>query len=76
MIAMEGAVRDRGRAVQGIHFVSGVDEHIPIDVYIPGYSPPPQAPLVRSIMLQKKKNSEQQDLPVLGKHCFLLLVRQ
>ena len=50
--------------------VSGVDKYIPVDVYIPGCPPTPQALLNGLIVLQKKIDGERLDIPLLNKHGF------
>lgn len=54
VVAMGACASGGGPFKEGYNVVSGVDEYIPVDVYIPGCPPTPQALLNGLIMLQKK----------------------
>src|SRR6516225_5999986 len=45
-------------------------KYVPVDVYIPGCPPTPQALLNGLIMLQKKIDGERVPIPILGKSGF------
>jgi NADH-quinone oxidoreductase subunit C/D len=70
VIAMGACATGGGPFKEGYNVVSGVDKYIPVDVYIPGCPPTPQALLNGLIMLQKKIDGERLEIPVLGKHGF------
>jgi len=54
VIAMGACASGGGPFKEGYNVVSGVDRYIPVDVYIPGCPPTPQALLNGFITLQKK----------------------
>ncbi len=54
VIAMGACASGGGPFKEGYNVVSGVDKFIPVDVYIPGCPPTPQALLHGLITLQKK----------------------
>lgn len=54
VLAMGACASGGGPFKEGYHVVSGVDKYIPVDVYVPGCPPTPQALLNGLIMLQKK----------------------
>lgn len=54
VLAMGACASGGGPFKEGYNVVSGVDEYIPVDVYVPGCPPTPQALLHGLIMLQKK----------------------
>lgn len=54
VIAMGACASGGGPFKEGYNVVSGVDKYIPVDVYIPGCPPTPQALLHGLISLQKK----------------------
>lgn len=54
VVAMGACASGGGPFKDGYNVVSGVDEFLPVDVYIPGCPPTPQALLHGLIMLQKK----------------------
>jgi len=62
VIAMGACASGGGPFKEGYHVVSGIDKFLPVDVYIPGCPPTPQALLNGFIALQKK--IEQQSLAV------------
>jgi NADH-quinone oxidoreductase subunit C/D len=70
VIAMGACATGGGPFKEGYNVVSGVDKYIPVDVYIPGCPPTPQALLNGLIMLQKKIDGERLEIPILGKHGF------
>jgi NADH-quinone oxidoreductase subunit B len=58
VIAMGACASGGGPFKEGYSVVSGVDRYIPVDVYIPGCPPTPQALLNGLITLQKKVDTE------------------
>jgi NADH-quinone oxidoreductase subunit B len=54
VVAMGACASGGGPFKEGYNVVSGVDNYIPVDVYIPGCPPTPQALLNGLITLQKK----------------------
>jgi NADH:ubiquinone oxidoreductase subunit D/NADH:ubiquinone oxidoreductase subunit C len=70
VIAMGACATGGGPFKEGYNVVSGVDKYIPVDVYIPGCPPTPQALLNGLIVLQKKIDGERLDIPLLSKHGF------
>jgi coenzyme F420-reducing hydrogenase gamma subunit len=80
VVAMGACASGGGPFKEGYNVVSGVDRYIPVDVYIPGCPPTPQALLHGLITLQKKidtqsikqvrwydrQASDEVPLPVLG----------
>jgi NADH-quinone oxidoreductase subunit B len=54
VVAMGACASGGGPFKEGYSVVSGVDKYIPVDVYIPGCPPTPQALLHGLISLQKK----------------------
>jgi NADH-quinone oxidoreductase subunit B len=54
VVAMGACASGGGPFKEGYNVVSGVDRYIPVDVYIPGCPPTPQALLHGLITLQKK----------------------
>lgn len=58
VIAMGACASGGGPFKEGYNVVSGVDNFIPVDVYIPGCPPTPQALLNGLITLQKKIDTE------------------
>src|SRR5689334_16079375 len=62
VLAMGACASGGGPFKEGYNVVSGVDKYLPVDVYVPGCPPTPQALLNGLIALQKK--IEQQSLNV------------
>jgi NADH-quinone oxidoreductase subunit B len=58
VIAMGACASGGGPFKEGYNVVSGVDKFVPVDVYIPGCPPTPQALLNGLIQLQKKVDRE------------------
>jgi NADH-quinone oxidoreductase subunit B len=58
VIAMGACASGGGPFKEGYNVVSGVDNYLPVDVYIPGCPPTPQALLHGLITLQKKIDTE------------------
>lgn len=54
VVAMGACASGGGPFKEGYNVISGVDQYIPVDVYIPGCPPTPQALLHGLISLQKK----------------------
>jgi NADH-quinone oxidoreductase B subunit len=70
VISMGACATGGGPFKEGYNVVSGIDKFLPVDVYIPGCPPTPQALLNGLIMLQKKIDGEKLPIPLLGKHGF------
>ena len=58
VVAMGACASGGGPFKEGYNVVSGIDKFIPVDVYIPGCPPTPQALLNGLIALQKKVQGE------------------
>lgn len=58
VIAMGACASGGGPFKEGYNVVSGVDKFVPVDVYIPGCPPTPQALLNGLIALQKKIDTQ------------------
>jgi NADH-quinone oxidoreductase subunit B len=54
VLAMGACAIGGGPFKEGYNVVSGIDKYIPVDVYVPGCPPTPQALLHGLIMIQKK----------------------
>jgi NADH-quinone oxidoreductase subunit B/C/D len=67
VISMGACASGGGPFKEGYNVVSGIDKYLPVDVYIPGCPPTPQALLNGLIMLQKKIDGEKIDIPALGR---------
>jgi NADH-quinone oxidoreductase subunit B len=58
VLAMGACASGGGPFKEGYNVVSGIDKFLPVDVYIPGCPPTPQALLLGLIVLQKKIQKE------------------
>lgn len=58
VLAMGACASGGGPFKEGYNVVSGIDKYIPVDVYVPGCPPTPQALLHGFITLQKKIESQ------------------
>lgn len=58
VLAMGACASGGGPFKEGYNVVSGIDKFLPVDVYIPGCPPTPQALLHGLIILQKKIQSQ------------------
>jgi NADH-quinone oxidoreductase subunit B len=58
VVAMGACASGGGPFKEGYNVVSGVDQYIPVDVYIPGCPPTPQALIHGLITLQKKIDTQ------------------
>jgi NADH-quinone oxidoreductase subunit B len=58
VVAMGACASGGGPFKEGYNVVSGVDKYIPVDVYIPGCPPTPQALLHGLISLQRKIDAQ------------------
>jgi NADH-quinone oxidoreductase subunit B len=58
VVAMGACASGGGPFKEGYNVVSGVDKYIPVDVYIPGCPPTPQALLHGLITLQKRIDTQ------------------
>ncbi|MFO0890089.1 MAG: NADH-quinone oxidoreductase subunit D [Isosphaeraceae bacterium] len=58
VLSMGACATGGGPFKEGYNVVSGIDKYLPVDVYIPGCPPTPQALLNGLIMLQKKIDGE------------------
>ena len=63
VLAMGACASGGGPFKEGYHVVSGVDKFVPVDVYVPGCPPTPQALLNGLIALQKKIDSQSLAVP-------------
>ncbi len=67
VLSMGACASGGGPFKEGYNVVSGIDKFLPVDVYIPGCPPTPQALLNGLIMLQKKIDGEKLDIPLIGR---------
>ncbi len=58
VIAMGACASGGGPFKEGYNVVSGIDKYIPVDVYVPGCPPTPQALIHGLITLQKKIDTQ------------------
>ena len=63
VMSMGACATGGGPFKEGYNVVSGIDKYLPVDVYIPGCPPTPQALLNGLIMLQKKIDGERLEIP-------------
>src|SRR5215217_1760953 len=63
VVAMGACASGGGPFKEGYNVVSGVDKYVPVDVYIPGCPPTPQALLNGLIMMQKKIRGQSLAVP-------------
>ncbi|MDX1995640.1 MAG: NADH-quinone oxidoreductase subunit B family protein [bacterium] len=70
VLAMGACASGGGPFKEGYNVVSGIDKYLPVDVYVPGCPPTPQALLYGMIALQKKIDgqslSNHDDVPWYG----------
>lgn len=59
VLAMGACASGGGPFKEGYNVVSGIDKYIPVDVYVPGCPPTPQALLYGFMMLHKKIDGQQ-----------------
>ncbi len=67
VMSMGACATGGGPFKEGYNVVSGIDKYLPVDVYIPGCPPTPQALLNGLIMLQRKIDGEKLDIPIIGR---------
>ncbi len=67
VMSMGACATGGGPFKEGYNVVSGIDKYLPVDVYIPGCPPTPQALLNGLIMLQKKIDGEKIDMPLINR---------
>jgi NADH-quinone oxidoreductase subunit B len=58
VMAMGACASGGGPFKEGYNVVSGIDKYVPVDVYVPGCPPTPQALLFGLMTLQKKIDSQ------------------
>jgi hypothetical protein len=64
VLAMGACASGGGPFKEGYNVVSGVDKYIPVDVYVPGCPPTPQALIYGFIKLHEKiENQSFKDMP-------------
>jgi Ni,Fe-hydrogenase III small subunit len=70
VLAMGACASGGGPFKEGYNVVSGIDQYVPVDVYVPGCPPTPQALMFGLISLQKKIDgqslSNMDDVPWYG----------
>src|SRR5438067_535484 len=63
VMAMGACASGGGPFKEGYNVVSGIDKYVPVDVYVPGCPPTPQALLNGLIMMQKKIRAQSLGVP-------------
>src|SRR5215213_3166522 len=58
VVAMGACASAGGPFKEGYNVVSGIDKFLPVDIYVPGCPPPPQALLFGILQLHKKINGQ------------------
>jgi NADH-quinone oxidoreductase subunit B len=58
VMAMGACASGGGPFKEGYNVVSGIDKYLPVDVYVPGCPPTPQALLFGLMTLQRKMNNQ------------------
>jgi NADH-quinone oxidoreductase subunit B len=58
VMAMGACASSGGPFKEGYNVVAGIDKYLPVDIYVPGCPPTPQALMNGLIMLQKKIDKE------------------
>jgi len=58
VLAMGACASSGGPFKEGYNVVAGIDKYLPVDIYVPGCPPTPQALMNGLIMLQKKIDKE------------------
>ena len=58
VVAMGACATSGGPFKEGYNVVAGIDKYLPVDIYIPGCPPTPQALMNGLILLQKKIDKE------------------
>ncbi len=66
VISMGACATGGGPFKEGYNVVSGIDKYLPVDVYIPGCPPTPQALIHGLMTLQKRIDGEKLDIDFLG----------
>ena len=66
VISMGACATGGGPFKEGYNVVSGIDKYLPVDVYIPGCPPTPQALIHGLMTLQKRIDGEKLDIDFMG----------